>query len=404
MPHGNAILSQAYQQSGTHLATASSDGYLRIWGMPSISTTEHELDWELQAVSASHKGQFVASLRSTGNSWERPPVVSVWDLNANKEIFSTAMDESHHDQIAVSATNSSGIAISSDGKYVAAVGYWSAGHVAQVWDTKSKREIFRVDGSDAIRSVSLDSTGAFLATESKGVVRIWDLRGRHRLHIAELPARVPRYNETYIAVASDGKHIAIINGTDKDSTYLQAYELKTGGQFKTLNVPGDVSHIAISHDGKLAATVHAATIQVWDVNAARMVQSINHTERITSIAFDATADFLAASTAEGIARIWRLRTGQLVYRIFHDGYLAIVGFHDSKNVRSLLTANGYVTRGQGESEPNQTNSIRLWHWEQADLIADACSKVSGFNDQELLQHIDTDHSLREICPDPKPEK
>ncbi len=160
--------------------------------------------------------------------------------------------------------------------------------------------------------------------------------------------------------------------------------------------------LLFSHDGKLVATTDGRNIQVWDVAAGSVVYSFKQNERITSLAFDLTAEFLAASTREGSAQIWRLQTGQEgheVYKVHHDGYLAAVAFSDNKYGKCLLTANGYVTRAQGESAPNQTNSARLWHWEQADIIADACSRLSGLTEQELLQDIDRDKSFREICPD-----
>ncbi len=393
MSHGDAVLSTTFLPDGMYLATASSDGYLRIWSMQGISVAEHELDRKLQAVYISPNGRFLATLSSADERNDRPPIARIWDSAAKKETFSIAIDESEHDQIGVGATNGRGIAVSNDGKYLTAVAYWSAGQVAQFWATEGGSEIYRVASPVAVNSVSLSSKGKYLATVSEGVGRLWDINRGQPIHPNEFPANI-------VDFSADEKYVVMIDGNKKKNTYLRVYLLETGNKVNSFRVTDDVRHIAFSYDGKLAATTDGRAIQVWDVTAGSVVRSFKQNERITSLAFDLTAEFLAASTEEGSAQIWRLRAGQKVYKVYHEGYLAAVAFSDSKNGKRLLTANGYVTRMQGESAPNETNSARLWHWEQADIIADACSRLSGLTKRELFQGIYSDESFAEICSNP----
>jgi WD40 repeat protein len=389
LPHGEPILKAVFLSDGSGLVTASSDGSLRTWTMPGEGVQEREIGADLQAVSSSAGGRFLATLESTGSS-DLPPLLSVWDFVARKEIFRVELPSGAHGQIGVSSTKTHAAALSRDGKRVAAIGYWGAGHSVYVWEIGSRTPIFQADRSAEIDSLALSPDGLYLATITKGEGTLWDLTQRRSSPLAHSPVRG-------VDFSGDSKHIAVIEETATAESCLKEQPLPTGHQLHVLKLARGTDEIAIGNQGTSIAVAARRSIRIWDAAACRLISTIEEKERISAIAFDDTGSLLAASTAQGSAQIWRAPDGDRVYRVHHEGYLANVAFSNIQNGHYLLTSNGYVTRLQGEHAPNPGNIARLWPWRQEDILAGACRVLGNYTSREFPQDPDFDASVRRVC-------
>jgi WD40 repeat protein len=334
MSQGAPILKAAFLSDGTGLATAGSDGFLRIWAMPFEGIQSHELADQVQAVALSPGGRYLSTVDSSGPS-EQLPVLRVWDFAVRKEIFSKQLPGGPHGLIAIGSTNRRGTAVSSDGKRTAAVGYWRAVYVAYVWDTGTARPTFQADAAAPIDSVALSSDGQYLATVSRGEGKLLDISGQRSFPLGQFPI-------SKVDFSGDSTRVVVVEpGTDRDSC-LKEHRLPSGHRLHILKLTGPVEDIAISRRGRLIATTDGARVPIMDIAACRPAYNFEEKETITALAFDETEELLVAATAQGSAQISRLRTNDRVYRVHHEGYLATVGFSNGKDGDVLLTANGHV--------------------------------------------------------------
>jgi WD40 repeat protein len=388
LPHGVPILKVAFLSDSSGMLTASSDGSLRTWAMPGEGVLERELAADLQAVSLSAGGRFLATLDSAGTS-DRSPVLKIWDFAEGAEVFRAELPSGAHDQISVGSTSTRAAAVSRDGKRAAAVGYWGAGHVAYVWDTPSQTPIFQADHSARVQSLALSPDGLYLATVSKGEGILWDLRQRRSSVLESSPVR-------RVEFSGDSRHIAIIEETRGAESCLKK-DLPTGQHLHVLKLAPGTGGIAITNQGSFIAVAAMQRIRIWDTVTCRVVGAFDEKEPITAIAFDDTGGLLAASTSQGNAEIRNVPGGDRVYRIHHEGYLANVGFSTVRNRHYLVTSNGYLTRQQGEQAPNPENTARLWPWTAEDILSGACHVLGSYDSREFPQDPDFEASICRVC-------
>lgn len=388
LPHGAPVLKAAFRSDSSGLMTASSDGLLRTWAMPGEGVQEHELAADLQGISSSADGRFLATLDSAGTS-DRSPVLKIWDFARGTEVFRAELPPGAHEQAGVSSTSTRAVAVSRDGQRAAAVGYWGAGHSVYVWDTQSQTPMFQADHSARVESLVLSPDGLYLATVSKSEGMLWDIRQRRS---SVLGASLVRRMD----FSGDSKHIAIIEETAGAESCVKG-ATTTGHQLHVLKLARGTSAVAIANRGKFIAAADGRRIRVWDTVTCRVSNIFDEKERITALAFDDTGSLLAASTSQGNAEIRKVPAGDRVYRVHHEGYLANVSFSTLQNQHYLVTSNGYLTRGQGEHAPNPTNTARLWNWKAEDIVAGACRVLVSYDSREFPQDPDFDASMRKVC-------
>ncbi len=80
----------------------------------------------------------------------------------------------------------------------------------------------------------------------------------------------------------------------------------------TVNVPGRVYDVAISPDGRYAATAGSEqVIRVWDLQTVQHAESYTgHTGEIKAVAFSPDGQFIASASPDYSIRIWNRRTRQ----------------------------------------------------------------------------------------------
>ena len=371
--HDDAINHVGFNHNGQRLLTTSKDGSTRILRIPSPSVSSLMYGWQVQVVTFSPDGRYLAIADWVYRDNKRPKeeTIHLWDVKSGRELLTIARESTENPAIGRSSTN--GIAISGNKKFLAATGGWGYSHVANVWDLSDGQLIFTATHKFGVQSVALSTDASYLATVSAGVMRLWERSTGQQTN--ELPA--DRGLSSIIAFSPDGRLLAYAgdSGQVNDATEIAMLQVSNGREIARIRPDYRVNAIAFSPDTKYLATAGANGVaQIWKISSLQPIARLIHDANVTAVAFSPDGKFLATASENGIARVWSAATHSEVARVRHEGYLPAVAF--SPDGKYLITANGYKTQGPGEYAANRYNSARLWLWQPEDLVAEACDRVT----------------------------
>jgi WD40 repeat protein len=102
---------------------------------------------------------------------------------------------------------------------------------------------------------------------------------------------------------------------------------------------------------------------IWDVANSKQTTCLhlNHDARIHSYKFSSDGQYVASASSDRSARIWETATGTEIARKIHESEVFSVAF--SPDGKYMLSATG-------------SGIVRRWLWQQADLMADACARLT----------------------------
>jgi WD40 repeat protein/serine/threonine protein kinase len=157
---------------------------------------------------------------------------------------------------------------------------------------------------------------------------------------------------------------------DPDKTdSANVYDLRTGRLTAAMKLPGLwFGSMMISPDGTLlaAATDRSAlvryadgqtvaytewAVRLWDVRTGQEVRVLKgHTDRVSSLCFDATGQRLLSAAWDGTARIWDVATGKPLH-VLNDGKESLLSAAFSPDGRRVVTVGTFgQLRGFGGAE------------------------------------------------------
>jgi WD40 repeat protein len=166
--------------------------------------------------------------------------------------------------------------------------------------------------------------------------RIVDLATAKEVRRWERPPEMLNTVSSALALTPNGRFLVEAG----NETALRVWGIASGKQLRELSVPtsGSLSLLALSPDGKLAASVWGQSIYVWDVAAAkRLHDSGGHQSSVTRLAFTPDGKQLI-SVGGSTMRAWDTGTGRelhLTRPTYSYGFSALTTSSDSKVVRWL---------------------------------------------------------------------
>ena len=335
--HGDGVNGLSWSPNGTYLATASSDGTLRIWEAETgkelrVITNE---PGKLQCISWSPDGNLVAAGGGKHS-------VGIWDVKTGKKI---SVLTSHGDDIC-------NVAWSPDGKFLAT----SDPFEIYIWNKKTwKIETILRGGFQVIDDLtwSPDSTRLAAAVwDSVGPkVRVWNIISGKSLYTVQLETNIETIawspNGNYIAsggIKNPDNSVRLINANDgsthkdipvNDTVRSLAWDKNGDCIFighnskisKCINVSnGNVMNIKTevasygvcgqySPDGRFLAICFGSTYkwtQIWSSDGRHFLRNLRgYSQSINSLVPLPNGEQIIALNASGEARFLQISTGTL---------------------------------------------------------------------------------------------
>jgi WD40 repeat protein len=285
--HAGSVFGLSFSPKGRLLASAGSDGSIKIWDLRGGR--------ELRTLSG-HAGQATSVafnpdgslLASAGTD----KTINIWNAMSG--------------ELVKSLTGHSGavltVAFSPDGQLLASAG--AHGEV-KIWSVSQSRVVASLEGHLGwVTKVAFNADGRLLASAGEDkTVRLWDVSSWTQLRA--LAGHTD--SVTAIVFSSDGRLLAS-GGRDRT---IRLWQIPSGQELRT--IPADKNQIgalAFSPDGKwLASGGYDGQIKIWTTSEGSLVRTLTHGDWIFSLSFSPNGLLLASGGLDKTIRIWDPESG-----------------------------------------------------------------------------------------------
>jgi WD40 repeat protein len=204
-----------------------------------------------------------------------------------------------------------------------------------IWDAHSPARSGSAvaDGKETVTSVAFSSDGrAIVTSDSGGWVKQWNAQTRGR----EQPRSVPDGGEAVGGTISRDKRFLLAGNTSAGTVVIWPLE---GGSRHTLHTEGELTSIAVSPEGIVAASTNGI-VKRWEIATGTAVgKPLNVGSKVTSLAFSANGNKIAAGTESGEVELWNARTGEPLRSLRNGSPVTSVAFNPAPGSEMLASAN-----------------------------------------------------------------
>lgn len=132
---------------------------------------------------------------------------------------------------------------------------------------------------------------------------------------------------------------------------VQLWETNDGRLLRTLDHKGKVSSVAFEPTGgTLAIGSYDGTVKLWDVSSGRLIRALEgHNGAVFSVAFDPAGRTLASASQDRTINLWDPTDGRLLHTLRTTGFVFSVAFDPCSHILSGANINGTVYMWDADS-------------------------------------------------------
>ena len=346
--HTGGVMSVAWSADNTRLASAGSDGSVRIWDAGTGEQLHHlsAHTGSVRSVAWSADNTRLASAGDDGS-------VRIWDAGTGEQLHHLSAHTGSVMSVAWSADNTRLASAGDDGS-------------VRIWDAGTGEQLHHLSAhTGSVRSVAWSADNTRLASAGyDGSVRIWDAgTGEHLHHLSA-------HTDSVMSVAWSADNTRLASAGDDGS--VRIWDAGTGEQLHHLSAhTGSVMSVAWSADNtRLASAGDDGSVRIWDAGTGEQLHHLSaHTGSVTSVAWSADNTRLASAGDDGSVRIWDAGTGEQLHHLSaHTGSVMSVAW-SADNTRLASAGHDGSVRiwdaGTGEHLHHlsaHTGSVRSVAW------------------------------------------
>lgn len=230
-------------------------------------------------------------ITSGQKDFSSPYETTLWDLSGN-QLAKLKADDHYQPRLLFSPDGKSFVTIQDNKVYL--------------WDLSGKQLAkFESKVIDFALTFTLDSK-QIVTAESDGKIRFWNLSGQQLTEVTWHQGLVD-IDRLFLDFSQDGKKLILFSSEDVDSK-ISVWDLNSP-HFTEKLASQDYSNLGFSPDGKMLATSHDKTVQLWDISGNLLTQ-LPHQDFVREAEFNLDQKILA--TLEG-------QNGNTIYLWSFDG-------------------------------------------------------------------------------------
>lgn len=326
--HTGPITTVTFSPDGRYILAGSEDRTARLWDV--TAETEPHLVRTVEGGPALFGNAFTPFLSPDGQSVIRyaqgdqyNKALTIWNTKTGEYEFL-------HPELKRLLQTISVLAFSPDNRLLFGGG---DDGVAWLWDAKTGKELFELNGHSApVRAVLFSPDGRMLLSASEDMTaRLWDAQ------TGKLLQQFAGHTEPVRAIAFSPDGRFVLTGSDDKTARL--WDTQTGKELKQFTGhSAPLRGVAFSPDAKFIVTGgDDQSARIWDVATGQEIkQLIGHTGQVSQVAFSPDGQFVLTGSADQTARLWIAASGQLVRNfVGHVSPVLYIGFTD--NGRTIIT-------------------------------------------------------------------